>query len=99
VLNCTATGEQPWNLHEFYVDGIAHPVDDPAARQVANAGARLPRDERFVLFELDVTSAFSTIRPGRPTCPTTLARHPRHMTASPGLRSGTPRSPAADHAP
>jgi hypothetical protein len=50
VLNCTATGEQPWNLHEFYVDGIAHPVDDPAARQVANAGARLPRDERFVLF-------------------------------------------------
>lgn len=61
VLHCTATGEQPWDLHEFYVDGIAYPTDDPAARQIANAGTGFPRDERFVLFELEVASAFSTV--------------------------------------
>lgn len=39
VLHCTATGEQPWELHEFYVEGMAGPVDDPAARRIANATA------------------------------------------------------------
>jgi hypothetical protein len=52
---------QPWDLHEFYVDGVAHPVDDLAARQMANAGTGFPRDDHFVLFELEVTSAFSTV--------------------------------------
>ena len=41
--------------------GHRHPVDDPAARQIANAGTSFPRDERVVLFELEVTSAFSTV--------------------------------------
>jgi hypothetical protein len=58
VLHCTATGEQPWDLKEFYVDGTAHEAN--AGRAVANSGTSFPRDEHFVLFELDVTSAFST---------------------------------------
>lgn len=61
VLHCTATGSQPWDLKEFYVDGTAHPTDDPASRTVANSGTSFPRGEHFVLFELDVTSAFSTV--------------------------------------
>lgn len=61
ALHCTATGERPWDLHEFSVDGVAHPIDDPAARAIANAGTGLPRDERFVLFELEVASALSTV--------------------------------------
>ena len=61
VLHCTATGEQPWDLHEFYVDGVAHPCDDPDARVTANAATGYPRDDHFVLFELDVAFAFSTI--------------------------------------
>jgi hypothetical protein len=59
VLHCTATGEQPWDLKEFYVDGTAHDAH-AAGRDVANSGTSFPRDEHFVLFELDVTSAFST---------------------------------------
>jgi hypothetical protein len=59
VLHCTATGEQPWDLKEFYVDGTARTAD-ASGREVANSGTSFPRDEHFVLFELDVASAFST---------------------------------------
>ena len=41
---------QPWDLKEFYVDGLAHPTDDPASRDVANSGTDFPRDDTFVLF-------------------------------------------------
>jgi hypothetical protein len=60
VLHCTATGDQPWDLHEFAVDGTARRVDDEETRTIANAGSAFRRDERFVLFELNVDSASST---------------------------------------
>lgn len=60
ALHCTATDTQPWDLHEFSVDGVAHPTDDPGARRIAGAGTGFPRDEHFVLFELEVESALST---------------------------------------
>lgn len=61
VLHCTATGAEPWDLHEFYVDGRATLVDDPAIHQIANANTSFPRDGHFILFECDVKSAFSTV--------------------------------------
>jgi hypothetical protein len=68
MLHCTATGEQPWDLHEFSVSGLAHLAEDPVIRQIANAGTGFPRDDHFVLFELDVDSASSTVynQAGRP---------------------------------
>ena len=60
ALHCTATGDQPWDLKEFCVEGVARPVDDPADRAVANSGTSFPRDAQFVLFELDISSALST---------------------------------------
>jgi hypothetical protein len=61
ALHCTATGEQPWDLKEFLVTGVARPAEDPASRRVANHGTNFPRDDNFVLFELDVTAALSTV--------------------------------------
>lgn len=61
VLHCTATGAEPWELHEFYVDGRATLVEDPTLRQSANENTSFPRDEHFILFELSVESAFSTV--------------------------------------
>lgn len=65
ALHCTVTGEQPWDLNEFSVTGVAHPTDDPCTRQTANAGTGFPRDDHFVLFELEVTSASSTVYDGQ----------------------------------
>jgi hypothetical protein len=61
VLHCTATGASPWDLNEFGVEGRAVAVTDPATRQLAIAATSFPRDEHFVLFELGVESAFSTV--------------------------------------
>ena len=60
ALHCTATSDQPWDLREFAVEGVA--------RRVANAGTAFPRDERFLLFELEVSAASSTVygNEGRP---------------------------------
>lgn len=68
VLHCTATGTEPWNLREFYVDGRAALIDGPAIRQIANSATSFPRDEHFILFELNVASACSTVygTDGRP---------------------------------
>ncbi|HKX75902.1 MAG TPA: pyridoxamine 5'-phosphate oxidase family protein [Acidimicrobiia bacterium] len=57
VLHCTATGDQPWDLREFAVEGTARSVVDLEMRNQANTGTGLPRDDHFVLLELQVTSA------------------------------------------
>jgi hypothetical protein len=69
ALHCTAPGEGPWDLREFMVEGTARRVHDDAARAVANTGSAFPRDEHFVLFELDVAAAASTVygADGRPS--------------------------------
>ncbi len=52
---------------EFYVRGRAAPVDDPLSRQVAVEGASYTPAERYVLFELAVEGARSTVYvEGRP---------------------------------
>ena len=68
ALHCTATSDQPWDLREFAVDGVARRVTDDETRRIANAGSAFPRDERFLLFELDVSAASSTVygNDGRP---------------------------------
>lgn len=68
ALHGTATGDEPWDLREFAVEGIAHRADDADSRAVANGGSAFPRDERFLLFELDLVSAMSTVygNDGRP---------------------------------
>jgi len=60
VLHGIVTGAQPWELHEFYVEGQASWVEDPDLRQAANTATAFPRDEHFALFELEVRRAFST---------------------------------------
>ncbi len=57
----TDPGSEPWELYEFCVDGRAALVEDPAVRQVANAVTSFSRDAHFILFELSVESAFSTV--------------------------------------
>jgi Pyridoxamine 5'-phosphate oxidase len=61
ALHATATSDTPWDLREFVVDGTARRRDDPDGRSIANAGSAFPRDERFVLYELAISSALSTI--------------------------------------
>lgn len=68
ALHGTATGDQPWDLQEFAVEGIARRVDGPALLATANEGSAFPRDDRFVLFEFDLERAMSTVygADGRP---------------------------------
>lgn len=68
ALHGTATGNDPWDLREFAVEGVARRVDDPAVRATANTGSAFPRDDRFLLFELHVERAMSTVygADGRP---------------------------------
>jgi hypothetical protein len=61
VLHGTATGDHPWDLREFSVEGIAQRVTDLDVRKTVNAGSAFPRDDHFILFELQVGSAFSTV--------------------------------------
>ena len=60
ALHATATSDRPWDLREFGVEGTARRVDDRDGRSTANAGSAFPRDERFLLYELSIASAFST---------------------------------------
>ena len=48
---------------EFYVMGHAALTDDPAMRELATKYGYKPQD-RYILFELSVESAFSTVYPG-----------------------------------
>jgi hypothetical protein len=68
ALHGTATSDQPWDLQEFAVEGSARLVDDVRSRTIANAGSAFPRDERFLLYELRVLAAVSTVygADGRP---------------------------------
>ena len=68
AMHATATTDQPWDLREFAVEGAARRLDEPAAWATANAGSAFPRDEHFLLFELGVEAAMSTIyrADGRP---------------------------------
>jgi Pyridoxamine 5'-phosphate oxidase len=61
ALHATATSDQPWDLQEFAVEGTVQRLDDPAAWTTAGAGTAFRRDERFVLFELGVEMAMSTV--------------------------------------
>ena len=61
ALHGTATSDQPWDLREFAVEGEARRVDDSDVRTAVNAGSAFPRDEHFLLFELDIDTAMSTL--------------------------------------
>jgi hypothetical protein len=61
ALHGTATSDQPWDLREFAVGGTAGRVEDEGMRASADAGTAFARDERFLLFELDVEAAISTV--------------------------------------
>jgi hypothetical protein len=61
ALHGTVTSDQPWDLREFSVEGTARRVEDQGMRATANAGTAFERDERFLLFELDVDAAISTV--------------------------------------
>jgi hypothetical protein len=69
MLHGTATGDSPWDLREFAVEGRARRVADAETRSLANAGSAFPRDARFLLFVLDVEAASSTVYgpDGRPS--------------------------------
>jgi len=60
ALHANATSDTPWDLREFVAEGFARRNDDPEVRATANAGSAFPRDERLLLFDLDVGSALST---------------------------------------
>jgi hypothetical protein len=84
ALHGTATGTEPWDLREFVVEGVARRIDDPALRATANGGSAFPRDDRFLLFELDLERAMSTSygADGRPhrerwRAPSSTGRAPR----------------------
>jgi hypothetical protein len=68
VLHATATSDRPWDLREFVVEGTARRVAGSTERQLASSGSAFPRDDRFVLFELGVDAAMSTVygADGRP---------------------------------
>ncbi|WP_374689767.1 pyridoxamine 5'-phosphate oxidase [Promineifilum sp.] len=51
----------PWEFYEFSVEGWGVRIEDPAIRQQASAATAYPRDETFILFELSVERAFSTV--------------------------------------
>ncbi|HRE48020.1 MAG TPA: hypothetical protein PLD47_09870 [Aggregatilineales bacterium] len=63
VLHGTITNPDggPWEFYEFYVEGRGILVNDPAMYQIANAATAYPRNETFILFELHVEGAFSTV--------------------------------------
>jgi uncharacterized pyridoxamine 5'-phosphate oxidase family protein len=61
ALHGTATSEQPWDLREFAVEGTARRVEDTDERTAVSTGTAFPRDEHFLLFELDVGAALSTV--------------------------------------
>lgn len=68
ALHGTVTSDQPWDLREFAVEGTAGRVEDQGMRATAIAGTAFARDERFLLFELGVDAAISTLygRDGQP---------------------------------
>lgn len=52
---------------EFFISGRARLVEDPAVRQIATNAARYTPADRYILFELDLEQASSTIYDGSNT--------------------------------
>lgn len=46
---------------EFFINGVAQFTDDKTTRETASQAASYPPAERYILFELSVTSAFSNV--------------------------------------
>jgi hypothetical protein len=46
---------------EFFVSGTATPVEEPSTRKIAATSAGYEVTDRYVLFDLDVDAAFSTV--------------------------------------
>ncbi len=49
---------------EFFVHGRAQPVDDAESREIASAAAPYRAEEEYILFELTVEGASSTVYDG-----------------------------------
>jgi hypothetical protein len=49
---------------EFFIDGRARLVEDPALRQIATKASRFTPADRYILFELSLEHASSTIYDG-----------------------------------
>jgi hypothetical protein len=62
ALHC-GVGGNDGGEGEFYVSGHATLTDDPLMRQLAATYGYQPKDN-YILFELSIESAFSTIYPG-----------------------------------
>ncbi len=60
ALHGTATSDQPWDFRELVVEGTASRVEGSGVRATAGAGTSFPRDESFLLFELEPRRAMST---------------------------------------
>ena len=66
ALHCAVSGPDG-SSGEFYITGSAGFVDDPARRSLACQLASYTPEDRYILFELSVESAASTIyQDGRP---------------------------------
>ncbi len=60
ALHCSVS-DSSGDSGEFFISGRATPVEDPATRTLAAELASYTPDDRYVLFELDVDSAASTV--------------------------------------
>ena len=60
ALHC-AVDDSSGQSGEFFVCGSALPIDDPAMRALAAAASTYPPKDRYILFELLITGAASTI--------------------------------------
>ena len=66
ALHCAVSGPDG-SSGEFYIMGNAEFVDDPARRSLASQLVSYTPDDRYILFELSIERAASTIyQDGRP---------------------------------
>ncbi|NDJ85999.1 MAG: pyridoxamine 5'-phosphate oxidase [Chloroflexi bacterium] len=63
TLHC-GVGDNNGGLGEFYVSGTAQLVTSQEERAIAEEAATYEPAARYILFELDVTRAFSTVYAG-----------------------------------
>lgn len=57
----SAVSDQNGSSGEFYITGSAEFVDDPARRSLASQLASYTPEDRYILFELSIDSAASTL--------------------------------------
>jgi hypothetical protein len=60
ALHCSVS-DSSGESGEFFCSGHAKPIDDPATRQIAAELATYAPADRYILFELDVEQAASTV--------------------------------------